>query len=91
MISSPHCPLMRQVKCFPVENLCNEAGTRQKSASGRMDGNEESPDLGHFSARYRLCDKAPSGIVNFQPLKVNVIAGAMRIYRTKPRIVGQIR
>ena len=36
---------------------------RQMSASGRMDGNEESPNLGHyFNARYRLFDKAPTGI-----------------------------
>ena len=35
---------------------------RQMSASGRMDGNEESPNLGLFNVRYRLFDKAPTGI-----------------------------
>ena len=28
---SPRCSLMRQVKRFPVENLCNEAGMRRMS------------------------------------------------------------
>jgi len=73
--SPPRWPLMRQVKCFLVENLCNEAGMRHMSASGRMDGNEESPNLGHFSARHGLFDKAPIGIRKRPPPKANVMQG----------------
>ena len=62
MIFLPHCSLMRLVKPFPVKIQCNEAGMRQMSASGLMAGNEESPNLGLFNARYRWFDKAPIGI-----------------------------
>ena len=65
MISSFRCPLVCQVGRFSVANLCNEAGMRQMSASGYMDGNEL-PNLALFNTRYRGLRRLPPVSVNVQ-------------------------